>query len=99
MSWAGADDSWLESDVTFATWLMAMATFQHRQVLAEALTPRVQATPVARETRPYPKATPKPPRPRHVAEHLPTETETFTNQQIRTAERLLGLDTKENINA
>lgn len=93
MSWHGPDDSWHESDVTFATWLAAMATFRHRQVLAEALTPTVQATPEARKERPYPKKPLKTPRPQHVAEHLPTQTETFTDQQIRLAERLLGITT------
>lgn len=91
MTWIGPDDTWLESDVTFATWLCAMATFRHRQVLAEALTPSTQKQPEPRKGRPIPKTPPKPPRPRHVEEHLPTETETFTDQQTRLAERLLGI--------
>lgn len=99
MSWAGADDTWSESDVTFATWLAAMSTFRHTQVLAEALAPAKTVAPEPRKTteRPFPKKPPKTPRPQHVAEHLPTATETFTAQQIQTAERLLGITTtKEN---
>lgn len=96
MTWTGPDDTWTESDVTFATWLAAMATFRHRQVLAEALTPTVQTTPEARTIRPHPKKPLKTPRPQHVAEHLPTELDTFTDQQTRLAERLLGITTKEN---
>lgn len=97
MSWAGPDDTWLESDMTFATWLSAMATFRHRQVLAEALTPARTVTPEPSKERPYPKKPLKTPRPRMVAEHVPTDTDIFTDQQMtKGAEILARIERRKN---
>jgi hypothetical protein len=94
MTWHGGDDSWHESDVSFYVWLKATTRFRRDVVLAEALT--------VREPKPQPHPRPRPPRPRPAPRitaapaDIPAPIDTFTDQQTRLAERLLGINnTKE----
>lgn len=92
--WDGPDDSWMQSDMTFELWLLAMVTFRRSHVLAEALDEpkRPERLPKPRPApRPAPKSAPAQPR-----RHVRPLTDTFTDQQMsRGAEILARLEARK----